>query len=295
MRPRVLIVDGSNLFYRAYFSHSSLNSKALRVSGIYGSLNIVASLLRKFDCKRIIICWDGKRDKQRMELLPIYKEKRKKINLDKEDLNNQRILTQQCLEYLGIPQTKNNKEADDLIYFLNKKYNKRHQVILVSTDKDFEQLVSERTAIWNDKLGKMLTYKNFQRIKGYKPKQSVSYLCMLGDKSDNIPGIKGIGEVKAKQLLKQYKNIDKFIKSKEEPPFKLQLTKKEMRAIYTRNRFMIDLKLFNETYNTDLAIEYYSSLTPKLRIKRFFKVCDRLKFRVFKEEKFLKAFKNYHG
>lgn len=285
---KLLLVDGNNLFYRAYFSHGKLSSfNGQNISAIFGCLNILGSMLSKFNIDEVIICWDGKKDKNRLALLPEYKAKRKKIGFDYEDMNAQKDKLKDLLYYLGIKQVVNNLEADDLIYKVVRLKRNKKPIIILSTDKDFDQLIAPNIWIYNEKHG-FLTTKNLKRIKGYKPKQCVDYLILRGDASDNIPGYRGMGDKRCFEFFKRFESIEDFyiqnIKFPGLDPIKL----KEVEKI---NRPMICLKTFFNTYLKDLKLEYYKTKAPNFNKPKYLSLAAELGLRQYREDKFINHFK----
>ncbi len=288
---KLLLVDGNNLLYRAYFSHSGLSSfGGQKLNAIFGFLNILAAAIRRFKLDECIVCWDGKRDANRMKLHPEYKGDRKqKITMDPEDLHQQKDIIKKLLHLLGVKQIVNkDKEADDLIYIVQRRKRKEKPVIILSSDKDFDQLVRSNVFIWNDKIGQMITVENMPRVKGYKPSQCVDYLSLLGDKSDNIPGYRGMGPVKVKQFMDKYGSIAKYLLDGE--PFS-GVNALVMSELQFRNAALIDLKWHYNMYHRQLKLVYYKTKTPILQEKEYIKLAASLGLRQFREEKFINIFK----
>lgn len=291
---KLLLVDGNNLFYRAYFSHRKLSSfNGQNVSAIFGCLNILSSMLQKLNIDEVIVCWDGKKDKNRLALLPEYKAKRKKLGFDYEDMNDQKDKLKPLLEALGIKQIVNNREADDMIYKVVRLKKKTKPIIILSTDKDFDQLITDNIWVYNEKYG-FLTKKNLRRLKGYKPSQCVDYLCLRGDDSDNIPGYKGMGEKSCWKFFQQFNSIDEYLASEE----KMRgLDKDKLKALLVINKPLIDLKVFHTSYLKGVKLEYYNNCKkPPLDIKKYTVLAASLGLRQYREEKFINLFKKLnHG
>ena len=288
---KLLLVDGNNLFYRAYFSHGKLASfNGQNMSAIFGILNILASMLSKFTIDEVIICWDGKKDPNRLALWPEYKAKRKKIGHDYEDMNAQKKHIKKLLHLLGVKQVVNDMEADDLIYKVVRERRKlKKPIIILSTDKDFDQLVRKRVWIWNEKVGQMITPKSIKRLKGYTADQCVDYLCLKGDDSDNIPGYRGLGEKGIAKFFETFPGgIYEYLDS--EAPYD-KLDRAKMLELYRRNRLLIDLRYFNLNYHSALKLEYYKSSTPTLKREKYIKLAASLGLRKFREDKFINVFK----
>lgn len=293
----IIIVDGNNNFYRAYFANMNLSFGDKNIGAIFQFPRIISSLKKKYNPELIQICWDGRSSEHRTKLLPQYRVRDKsKMNLrfDLEDFLYQKKYTMRMMYYLGIPQLHNKEiEADDYIYSLVKKYKaKGYRIIIVSTDKDFNQLIDEQCAIHSEKLGKLIHHKNALKTLGYEPSQTVDYLSILGDDSDKIPGVRGMGEVKTKQFLAKYKSIKKYLRGDENFG---KLDRQELKRIYLLNRELIDLKIFHNKYLKDIPITYYKDKkAPRPNIDKHKELCIKFGIRELRKPEFTQLFKK-HG
>lgn len=294
---KLLLIDGNNLFYRAYYSHGKISSyNGINISAIYGGLNIISAALRKFTIDEVIICWDGSRNKHRLALWPEYKEGReKKLPSELEDMNTQKGQFRELAHYLGIKQIINpDHEADDLIYKVTRLKKKSKPIIILSTDKDFDQLVSEKVYIWNDKLGKMITPKNIKQLKGYKASQCVDYLSLVGDSGDNIPGYRGIGEKTALKILAEHNTASEYLRyiMVEKDGMHGKIIGPELRKVLDRNRPMIDLRFFyKEHLKGKLKLRYYKGKSIGLKESSYISLAASLGLRKFRENTFIQLFR----
>lgn len=299
MKPseKILIIDGNNLFYRAYYSHGRLTGlDGKNISAIYGGLNIISAALRKFNLAEVVVCWDGSRSKHRLKLWPTYKQGRtQKLPSELEDMDRQKKIFRTLIDMLGIAQIVNpDHEADDLIYALARRKRSKLPVIVMSTDKDFDQMVRSNVFLWNDKVGKMITPKNIKTLKGYNANQCVDYLVLTGDSGDNIPGYGGIGEKTAHKILEEHKSLEEYIKyiNREHGGQKGKIIATQLISVRERNRFLIDLKYFYEqVLNRELKFKYFSSKKVPYREKEYIKLAASLGLRKYREETFLKLFR----
>lgn len=232
-----LLIDGNNLAFRANATTDLTTKQGERVSAIYGTLQMIQSYLKPsegkyanklLDSLRIVkgddellfndvLCaWDAGRSKQRMELYPEYKGSRdaKKATQSEEDKAAYKQFIDQmdqlhaALPKFGVRSLKIHKwEGDDLVYVVTQMAQDDVNVI-VSTDKDMLQMVSEKTYIWSPFKEVLVTPKNFTSVVGVPQNQYMTYRIMVGDTSDNIPGVHGIGDIKAKKLLSQYGDLN---------------------------------------------------------------------------------------
>ncbi len=239
----------------------------------------------------VIVCWDGKKNERRLKICPTYKQKRLKLGKDYEEPREQRPKVMSLLFHLGIPQVWDmSMEADDYIYWLVKKYkaNPDNQIVIASTDKDFHQLLCRNVTIWDDKVKRKLTRHNLTEHYPYTPKQCVDYLSLFGDKSDEIAGYRGIGEVKAKDFVSKH-SIKEFLES--DATYK-GIDKIKLKKLYKVNREMIDLKYFhNKNLLGKIKIKYLlDKKKPKLNVEKFRAECDKNNLIIFKKSTFIKTF-----
>jgi DNA polymerase-1 len=242
INSRVLLVDGLNTFIRAFAANPAINDDGVHIGGLIGflkSLRYTISILKPTRC---IIAFDGKGgSKRRREIFKDYKGNRKvrqrfNRNVDwstgpvdeKQAMRMQTSRLVKYLEFLPITMlTADNTEADDIIAYISRVVLKDSNKIIMSTDKDFLQLVDEKTTVWNPTKKKLYDMNRVQDEYGIYSKNFIIYKILDGDKSDNIPGIKGAGlktiiknipqlteekEFTVKDLIKFVKNADKKTK-----------------------------------------------------------------------------------
>lgn len=195
--------------HRAY-GIAPMTFDGMRTEAIRVGLAMVKKYLMKFNPDACIVIWDGGHDKQRTDIFPQYKKRKKQTEAEKEERKAfvaQIKLLQKCLSLLGVVQYRcKGREADDVIYnviFECEKHFDANQYIVVSTDKDFFQLFTYwfNVNIYSPQLDKLITRKAMEKELGISAKHYVSYKALIGDMSDNLPGIKGIGPVWGKWLI----------------------------------------------------------------------------------------------
>jgi DNA polymerase-1 len=287
MGSKILIVDGNNLAYRAYYKFSGLTGPGGKpTSCIYGFPFILKSIISKFKPDYVYVVFDGHKDKRRCKIHPSYKERKQKLGFDFEDFKRQKEEVMALVTRLNCQVIFHSEmEADDLIYLLCRRL--RGEKMILSSDKDFNQLVNAETSIYNPSKEIRITTKTIERHFGYTPEQAVDYLCLTGDSSDNIPGYPGIGEKRGMDFLKEHSSIRKFLKSNAQH----KLIKNALLAeIYTRNRYLIDLRYFYRKFLLGLQI-------PKLGKPLFdaiyvAKISRQYAINTFSKTDFLITFKN---
>jgi DNA polymerase-1 len=289
-KNKFMIIDGNNALYRAYYKFANLRAQSGALSGIiYGFPLILNAAIKQHLPDDVIVVFDGGRDKERTKVHPEYKKRDKKVSFDAEDFFKQRDVLVNMLVCLGIkivwlPE----READDVIWALTKKLKKQNQVIIVSSDKDFNQLISENVSIWNPKADTRYTHKNLEKEVGYRPDQCVDYLILDGDSSDNIPGMVGVGKVTIGKFFEMGMTIEKYLTSdcKEHIKFPKHL----LETVFLRNRILIDLRLFNRRYFDNKELFIRMPKKAKIDKTEFNIICSHYDISSF-DKSFLRTFK----
>jgi DNA polymerase-1 len=202
---KVLIVDGTNMFIRTFSAIPTLNEEGIHVGGLSGFLLSLAATIRMVEPTRVGIVFDGKGGSyRRRQIYSNYKERRaintrlnRIVGFDGIENENMSIRHQlfRVYSYLqNLPITTisiDQIEADDVIAYLSSYF--KHKVVILSSDKDFLQLVSDRVNVYSPSKKKMYTPDSLFDEIGIWCENFIIYKSLLGDKSDNIEGIKGIG------------------------------------------------------------------------------------------------------
>lgn len=212
---KLYILDGYSIIYRSYFAHitSPLTDKeGKNVSAYFGFFSTLFSLLSNYPMDYLAVTMDEKAPTFRHQMYPEYKANREKAP---EDLHQQVPLIKDSLARMGVKVlSKPGFEADDVIASLTKEAKKNGiDSIMVTGDKDLCQLVDDHVfALRPPKKGEtkysLFGAKEVKEAYGVSPNQIVDYLSILGDASDNVPGIKGLGEKGAVKLLTEYLSFD---------------------------------------------------------------------------------------
>lgn len=205
---KLYLVDVSAMFFRAFFAIRSLNSPSgLPVNAIYGFLSMLIKLLKEEKPEFLVFCYDRKEPSFRKDLYEGYKAHRSEMP---EDLAKQIPYIKQLADLLGIPALDvPGYEADDIIGALTK-WGRHHEmeVFIVSGDKDFGQLVGPHVWLYDTMKDVRYDAAGVLAKWGVRPDQFIDYLSIVGDASDNIPGVKGVGEKGAIKLLEQFKSLE---------------------------------------------------------------------------------------
>ncbi len=222
MNKKIYLIDGYALIYRAYYAfirRPLITTKGENTSAIFGFMRMILRLLKDENPEYMLCVFDSKTKTFRHEKYPEYKAKRLKAP---EDLLNQIEVIKELVEKIGIPHIeKDGYEADDIIGTLTLRAKKDNiKSIIVSGDKDILQLVDDNTLVYATKKGiseiEVMDRQKVIEEWGVPPERIVDLLALMGDQSDNVPGVKGIGQQTAVKLIQEfgtienlYSNIDK--------------------------------------------------------------------------------------
>ncbi|MCX6827580.1 MAG: DNA polymerase I [candidate division Zixibacteria bacterium] len=213
------LVDGSAIFYRAYFAfirNPLINSKGENTSATYGFLNSLLKIIKDENPDYMAVVFDTKAPTFRHQLYPDYKSTRAKMP---EELIAQLPRIREAAEALNLPSVeREGYEADDIIGTLAKQAEQRGMTVwIVSGDKDFFQLVSDRVNIYNPQKGnlppKKMNPDGVAAKFGVPPEKVIDVLALMGDSSDNVPGVPGIGPKTAVSLINEFETLDNVLKS----------------------------------------------------------------------------------
>lgn len=226
-----IILDGNNMFFKAFAIHGKLSipriEGSLFTGGTFGLIQSIISAKRDYlkENGNMYIVWD-KGHKRRSEIYPEYKANRNKDEWeDYENFKAQMKMAKYVLSFMGIYQViKDGEEADDLAGTIAFKLkNEGKKVLLVSADKDFQQLIDENIDLMAHKGSnniKIWNKEEWKKEKGYYPEYFSIFLALNGDKGDNIPGIHGIGEVAANKLINEnFDLLESILNEKDITPF----------------------------------------------------------------------------
>ncbi len=208
MKKKVYIIDGSAIVYRSHYAfvRSPLtNDRGEVISAIYGTFNMFFKFIKTFDPELLAITFDQKGGSFRNQLFSQYKANRPPMP---DELIRQIKIVQDIFASLNIATLKkDNYEADDVIGSFVTALKDKHDVVVVSGDKDFYQLVDDKVSLFDLGKNMVIDSQAVEAKLGITPSQMVDYLAMVGDSADNIPGVAGIGKVGASKLLHQFGSL----------------------------------------------------------------------------------------
>ena len=216
----LVLIDGTAYLYRAFHALPPLkNSKGENTGAIHGFLKALNKIIEDFNPKHIGLVFDAKGKNFRHKIYSEYKANRSAMP---PELIEQIPKLYEILDYMGYPPIiVNDVEADDVIGTLSNKFKTIPEVKIFSGDKDFAQLVNDKVTIINPVTLEIMDIKGVKKKFGVVPENIIDYLALVGDKSDNIPGVPGVGGKTASKLINQYGNTEKIIKQKDLIPGKV--------------------------------------------------------------------------
>ncbi len=224
MKPRrpknskdLLLIDGMNLVFKAAFSTGGLKSGEIPTGVVYGFLNMIKAMVGTFWPRGIIVCWEGRHGKdKRKKLYPGYKD-RPKLDLDMASVYQQIDIVNEFIYHLGIGTlTVDEYEADDSIAAVSRiATDAEISTVIVSNDEDLWQLINEYVCCYNISKTQILGQLNFESIVGVSLRRYLDYKCLVGDNSDKIKGIAGIGPDTAKKICALKYGLKDYMKKGE--------------------------------------------------------------------------------
>ena len=209
----LILVDGSSYLYRAFHALPTLtNSKGFSTGAVYGMVAMLKRLLTEYHPTHIAIVFDTKEKTFREALYPAYKATRKEMP---NELIQQIEPIHNIIRAMGLPLIMiEGVEADDVIGTLTKKSTAANKKSIVSTgDKDLAQLVNHHVTLINTMTNTILDPKGVKEKFGVSPEQIIDYLTLVGDTSDNIPGVPQVGPKTAAKWLQEYHTLEDIIKN----------------------------------------------------------------------------------
>ncbi len=272
---KLLLIDGHALIFRSYYAflrRPMINSRGLDTSILFGFTKTVMELLLKEKPSHFAVAFDPPAKTFRHEIYPEYKANRSETP---EQIKTALEPLIELMQAISVPVLmKIGYEADDVIGTIAKKAeSKGFTVYMVTPDKDYGQLVSDN--IYQYKPGKnggdseLITKEHICNNYGIDhPSQVIDILTIWGDSSDNIPGVRGVGEVSSKKLINKYKSVENIYKSLDQLPDKQRIAFEEAKEY-------IDLSKRLVTIETDVEVEWNEDNlkleTPDFRkIKKLF-------------------------
>ena len=250
-RQRLYLIDGYSNIFRAFYAIRALsNSKGFPTNAIYGFLNMLRKLLREEKPELIGVAFDvADETVLRKEKFEDYKANRKPMP---EDLVPQIPWIRRAIEAHRIPVLELEKyEADDVLGTLARRASEAgYDVVLVSADKDLMQLVDEHVRVFHTGRERMYDPAAVEEDFGVPPERIVDVLALKGDSVDNVPGVPGIGDKGARQLVREFGDLDSLLDRADE------VSRKSYREGLKEHRDKAELSRELVTIHTDLPVDF---------------------------------------
>jgi DNA polymerase-1 len=273
-------LDAYALIYRAYYAlikMPRINSKGFNTSAVLGFVNTLEEVLKKEEPTHIGVAFDPPGPTFRHDLFKEYKAQREETpEVIRESVPVIKdIIRAYNIPILEVPCY----EADDVIGTIAKKASKDYEVFMMTPDKDYGQLVDKNIFIYKPKYGssdfEILGVDEIEKKYSLtNPLQIIDFLALMGDKSDNIPGCPGIGEVTAKKLIAEFGGVESLIENTENLTGAVQTKIRENKELILFSKFLATIK-------TDVPIDFDSNklLRKKINEPALRKIFDELEFR----------------
>ena len=277
-KPLVLI-DGSSWLFRAYHGLPPLNTPSGEPTGaVYGMVNMLKRLLKDYAPERIAVVFDPPGPTFRNDIYPEYKANR---DATPEDLSRQFPVACEVIRALGLPVLQVAKvEADDVIGTLTQQAREQGlSVLIVTADKDMAQLVDAEVKLLDTMKNRTMDEAGVVEKFGVPAKRITEYLALVGDTSDNIPGVPLVGPKTAAKWLNQYGTLDKIIASAADVPGKAG---ENLRNSLTTIPLALDLATIRRELALELTVDQLRPGQPdKVALARLY---ERLGFKRWLEE-----------
>lgn len=239
-QPRLYLLDGAAVAYRSYFAfikNPRVTSTGLNTSAMFGFLETLMMILKKQNPDYFAVVFDSKEPTFRHKMYKEYKANREEMP---DDLAKSFPYINRMIKALGIPMlVKPGYEADDIIgTMVGKAKKEKVDSVIVSGDKDFMQLIGPGVRMFKPKWPNdwsMADEKDVMEKFGVKPEQVIDVLALMGDASDNVPGVPGIGEKTATSLIQEYGSLEKLFKNVD------KIEKPKLKETLQKNRKLADL------------------------------------------------------
>lgn len=260
----LILVDGSSYLYRAYYAPPHLtNSKGEATGAVYGVVNMLRSLLTRYQPSHIAVVFDAKGKTFRNDLYDGYKAHRPPMP---DDLRSQIEPLYRIIRALGLPLISiQGVEADDVIGTIARQASLEKRAVLISTgDKDMAQLVDDNITLINTMTDTIMGPEEIAEKFGVGPERIIDLLALMGDKADNIPGLPGVGEKTALAMLTGTGSVHNLLAEPEKVSELGFRGAKTMAAKIIENADMLKLSYELATIKTDVELEqHWQELTVK--------------------------------
>lgn len=219
---RLVVIDGSNFFWRAFHGGSDhqLNYSGHPTWAIHGTIMSIAFTAKLFNPSHLLVVFDWGQSEYRTKIYQAYKANRPS-GLDDNTAKNQMTQLRDILDLFNVPvYREHGVEADDVVAKVCELYSNELPISLITGDKDWRQLVSKNVEVVHPSLGEKeqdtWTFTRVFEHYGLEPRRLHEVWALSGDKTDNIPGLRGVGEKRALKLIQNYGSLDSLLLNSQE-------------------------------------------------------------------------------
>lgn len=251
---KMLLIDGNNMLFKAYhatsYGYRMSTGNGIPTNAVYGFIMMIEKALSLISPDVVLVAWDSGKPTFRHQLYDAYKGTRKEVD---QELIVQMPIAREYLDAAGIHRYEEDGiEADDIIGTMARRY-PDYQIHILSSDKDLWQLIDPTTDVYVMKKGlseiEVMDEEKLMETKGITPAQIIDLKALMGDASDNIPGVKGVGEKTALKLLAQYQTVDGVYEHIDEQKGKLK-----EKLVQDHDQAFLSKRL--ATIKTDLSLPF---------------------------------------
>jgi len=281
-KKRIFLIDATAFCYRAFYAIRGLTTSFGQPTGaIYGFVGMLQKVLKENQPDYLGVCFDVSRDTFRQKKFNAYKIQRPEMP---QDLSSQIPFIKSIILAYGIRIfEKEGFEADDIIATINKKVREEgYSVTVISSDKDILQLVDEKTQVYSPYKDSGILYDERQVRKrfGVEPKRIPDVIALMGDASDNIPNVPGIGQGHAVELIQSFGSLDKLLENSDN--IKQEKIKTSLKNNLDTIKLNKELVLLRQDLDIDSDPEQLKVNPPDYR--QLFKLFKQLEFKKFMKD-----------
>ena len=246
---RILIIDGHNLLFQMFFGMPSkiIGARGKAIHGVIGFVGALNNLAKRFSPSHLLVMFDGEKNNPRKDILEEYKANRidySEVPVD-ENPFSQLPLIYEALDYMGIRHAETTDcETDDVIAAYALEYGKEKEVIISSFDSDYFQLITDTVKVvrYRGQMSVLCDKEYIMTKYGIEPSRYLDWKCLVGDTSDNIPGIRGVGPKTATKLINTFGDIEAIqCRTSEIESERIRAAIEGGKEIIERNRSLIRL------------------------------------------------------
>jgi DNA polymerase-1 len=272
-KDAIYVIDASAFIFRAYYAMQPFSSKGRPSHAVMGFASMLLRLVNDKSPKSFVVVFDSKKPTFRKEIYPEYKANRE---VAPPDLSDQIVAVMDFCKQGNFPiLQEEGLEADDWIGSFVRTYEKKHPIVIVSSDKDLAQLLSKNVVMYDTFREKVMGPKEVVEKWGVKPDQMRDLLALMGDSSDNIPGVAGVGPKSAANMINEFGSVAEIIKKKDKLPEKF---KKKIEPSLDNLKLSYELVGLKEDLNMPFKAvpDVPTPFDPKVREFLFDWDCNRL-------------------